>query len=348
MKGEHSLYGLWIMELPDRPISSSILLTGAGFTHNFGAPLAEGMWSLIFNHPSVSSEKRVQLLLRNKFDFEDVYQEVVKSGNYSKEEISVISDAVMSAYEAIDGNVINWTYDESSPYPVNIYQLTELLDLFSDNGRKLGFLFTLNQDLFIERHYHSEYLTVVPGIPTHNRSDWFTHRFNQPIDRHNYSILPGPGEAESNAYKDLLDYKCCYVKLHGSFGWRSHDGALKIVIGRGKEESISEEPLLKWNFSLFETVLRMHERRLLVVGYSFRDKHVNNIIASALRECGLRLFIIDPRRPKDFRDSAKQQERGEEIWNGVEGYFPYSLLQLYPKDQTRTEEAARLQEVLFG
>ena len=337
------------MELPDnRPISSSILLTGAGFTHNFGAPLAEGMWSLIFSHPSVSSEKRVQSLLRDNFDFEDVYHEIVKSGNYGEEEISAISDAVISAYEAIDGNVINWSFDESASYPVNIYQLTDLINLFSDNGRKLGFFFTLNQDLFIERHYHSEHLTVVPGIPIHDRSDWFTHRFNQPIDRQNYSILPGPDEADSVAYQDLLDYRCCYVKLHGSFGWRSYDGSLKIVIGRGKEESIAEEPLLKWNFSLFETVLRMPERRLLVVGYSFRDKHVNNIIASALRECGLRLFIIDPLSPREFREFTKNQERGEEIWERVEGYFPCSLLQLYPKDQTRTGEANRLQEVLFG
>ena len=42
-----------------------ILLTGAGFTKNFGGFLANEMWSKIHNHPMVQSKPKLKQLLMN-------------------------------------------------------------------------------------------------------------------------------------------------------------------------------------------------------------------------------------------------------------------------------------------
>jgi phosphatidylserine/phosphatidylglycerophosphate/cardiolipin synthase-like enzyme len=43
----------------------------------------------------------------------------------------------------------------------------------------------------------------------------------------------------------------------------------------------------------FENALSAADSRLLVIGYGFRDKHVNEVLERAIAK-GLRLFVIDP------------------------------------------------------
>ena len=56
-----------------------------------------------------------------------------------------------------------------------------------------------------------------------------------------------------------------------------------MVIGRGKVGQIHNAPLLKYYFELFRNVLFQPERRLFVIGYGFGDKHINKIIAEAVK-----------------------------------------------------------------
>ena len=74
-----------------------VLLTGAGFTHNFGTPLAQGMWSLILAHPAVQNLSRVRDLLLDDLDYESVYHSVVFGDDYATEEKDGISNAVAAA-----------------------------------------------------------------------------------------------------------------------------------------------------------------------------------------------------------------------------------------------------------
>lgn len=60
-------------------VHNPILLTGAGFTHNFGGFLANEMWALIFNSPDVQKRPSLASLLRKDFDYESVYQSVMYS-----------------------------------------------------------------------------------------------------------------------------------------------------------------------------------------------------------------------------------------------------------------------------
>ena len=43
---------------------TKILLTGAGFTHNFGLPLARHVWGMIFNDPNIQKAKQIREIFR--------------------------------------------------------------------------------------------------------------------------------------------------------------------------------------------------------------------------------------------------------------------------------------------
>ena len=131
------------MDLP-LPSISHILLTGAGFTHNFGAPLADEMWAWIFNGPEVKSAERVHALLRDNFDYEDAYHKVM-TGTYTDEEKTVIHNAVLQAYERIDDIMRKWSPGSGPIGRINKNKINELLALFAGNKRECGFFFTLNQ-----------------------------------------------------------------------------------------------------------------------------------------------------------------------------------------------------------
>ena len=65
-----------------------------------------------------------------------------------------------------------------------------------------------------------------------------------------------------------------------------------MVIGRGKEQLIQKEPLLAWYFKIFKEVLFQTNRHLLLIGYGFGDDHINDIIANAIKQYGLKIYII--------------------------------------------------------
>ena len=163
-----------------------ILLTGAGFTHNFGAPLSKGMWSSIFNHAQVQINSRLKSLLLRDVDFESVYHSITE-GKYNESEKLAINVAVADAYEKLDSIVKDWGFRSGSPHPVNIYKVQELIDLFSKVNKK-SFFFTLNQDLFIERHYYNGQRPIIPGIQ--HKQEWFSTLLKWPLRRGDYSRVP--------------------------------------------------------------------------------------------------------------------------------------------------------------
>jgi len=76
--------------------------------------------------------------------------------------------------------------------------------------------------------------------------------------------------------------------------------------------------------------LREPGRNLIVVGYGFGDKHINNVIADAIRDCGLRLYVISPKLPSEFKETLTPLNsfltgppiaRGTELWEGLYGYY---------------------------
>lgn len=307
-----------------------MLLTGAGFTHNFGGFLACEMWSKIFNNLLVQANAEAHRLLLDDFDFESVYSAKMSRG---EETIKIIRKAVEAAYKDLDDTIKNWVFNRDNPTALNTYGLGELLSFISSRGSDKGWFFTLNQDLYMERknNYRS------PGAS-----------FGQPsVDGDgggNVKLVALPDQAGVEKAKSTLN-NASYIKLHGSYGWVSSHGGNQMVIGKNKESDIDQEPLLKWYFEIFQNLIYEGDKKLLVIGYGFADNHINDILLKGVQEHRLSIYVINPTDPETFKNrlEGKPAHFGSyeiskylKIWDGVKGYFPYTLRQIFPPDQSRT------------
>ena len=144
-----------------------------------------------------------------------------------------------------------------------------------------------------------------------------------------------------------------YIKLHGSYGWVSPNGGTQMVIGKNKADDINREPLLKWYAELFEEQIYEGNKKLLIIGYSFGDKHINDVLLKGVREHNLGIYIINPTDPENIKNILEGYHEGsfdlldtQYIWKGVRGYFPYTLRQIFPPDQSDTTILAEIKKAL--
>jgi hypothetical protein len=126
-----------------------------------------------------------------------------------------------------------------------------------------------------------------------------------PLEKQDFITLPTEEELirkREERYSPRIIY---YIKLHGSYGWRSSDGVNRFIIGKDKEVELSREPLLSYYFDLFKEVLSKPRTKLLVIGYGFRDKHINHVIADAVAKSGLTIYVISPSELSLFIENLK-------------------------------------------
>lgn len=318
-------------------ISRNILLTGAGFTRNFGGFLADGMWSHIFNHPQIQNRQTIRDVLLRDFNYESIYNRILKgpADKFNDSEKEAIRVAVDGAYKRLDHSIINYL---SPPHEITLgnylYATNRFLDRFSGERNTISFFFTLNQDILIERFYESSQkpfvLLNVQRVPATGDSEKQRHN----LEGADYITLNPSSKLSNKPANDLSPNEFHYIKLHGSLNWRSSDGSNLMVIGEDKEQIIKSEPLLTNYFEIFKGVLCENERRLLIIGYGFRDKHINEIIATAVKEHGLKLYVVSPEPPESFinklycMDDKDTYPFGYQILEGLSGYFPQKLPEL--------------------
>lgn len=276
-------------------------------------------------------------LLKTDFNYESIYHQVI-NGNYTNEEKNSINIAINESYKLLDDIVREWTFNRDASYPVNIYGVNRFIERFSGNYEN-GLIFTLNQDLFIERHFNSVMVPLnLPGVAKTPDN----HKIILQLPLENTDFKPLPTHEDLRAYlranpiNSISPKTLNYIKLHGSFGWLSSTGTQMLVIGRQKESQISEEPLLSWYFSLFKEALSKPNRKLLVIGYGFMDHHINKVIADSINDFNLKLYVISPSDQSTFFSKFNNIEDGEIIHQAVVGYFPYKLLDIFPQDQSES------------
>jgi hypothetical protein len=140
--------------------------------------------------------------------------------------------------------------------------------------------------------------------------------------------------------------KLHYVKLHGSFNWRSSDGHSRMVIGKNKRGQIASEPLLEFYFNTFEKELSQKYGRLFVIGYSFLDEHINEVIAKS----GIELHIID-RLDFDLfkKELIEKKPHGREIEKRIcnSYYYPYPLIDIFAQVETDSHAWKTIKESFF-
>ena len=323
-------------------------MTGAGYTRNFGGFLAEDMWEKIFNEVTDSPTLK-SILSSNDFDYELAYHRV-HDGDYSNEEKKAINTAILKAYKKLDDIGQKYIPAANASKAKVLSGAKKIIDQLA-SWDEMNFFFTLNQDLFVERLISD---TCKPITTPYMQRFFLPTSIDSklPIKDADFKTVPTQDKLDNMKHATPLSHKeLHYIKLHGSFGWKASDGSDKLVIGRNKENQIANEPLLSWYFfDLFKKVLFQRERKLLIIGYGFRDDHINKVIAEAIERHALKLYIISPTTSSVFKDELIKADQvyGSKIFEGRTGYIRASFETLFPSDGNDTDEWRELKEIFFG
>jgi SIR2-like domain len=315
-----------------------ILLTGAGFTKTYGGYLASEMWAAILNQVEVQKDSKLRAEMLNNLDFESFYYKVQSSTDYTDEQRERLTEAIRKAYEGMD-TILRGLNSNMSETAYGVCR--SFLRIFAAETRQKGFIFTLNQDLFVERFYSNDDHTRslgIPGLPTD--SNWFRGDHKFAFDKNTSSILPDEARLQKikNTFWSKGTGQLKYVKLLGSYGWTVAAGSNAMVLGQNKASTIEKEPLLSWYGDLFREVLLWEKRKVLVViGYSFRDPHINRVIADGIRKGVLQLCIISPQTPESFQNdlcgahgfNVETKPEADCLWTGICQYWPNKVTDFY-------------------
>lgn len=316
----------------DHKFKELIIFTGAGFTKNYGGFLAEEMWARIFNDPKVQASARIRALLENDFDFERVYSNVFDGPvSYTDEERNILRESIEKAYKNLDDAIRGWVQNDDNPTSFNSYGLTDLTNLLNGGSNEKGLFVTLNQDLLMERQYQWRW----PGVNPMGGKFYQIHGIE--LDQSDFVRLPATTDLQKIDQDIQSHVGIIYIKLHGSYGWLTADGTQQMVLGKNKPEAIEKEPLLKRYFDIFQTAIKEGNRKMLIIGYRFQDEHINKILLEGVGEFGLKIYIINPNSPSDFKDYLDHYiHYALPLWSSVRGYYPYTLKQIFSPNQEKT------------
>lgn len=126
---------------------------------------------------------------------------------------------------------------------------------------------------------------------------------------------------------EVSDVKILLYKLHGSVNWE-YDQSYELIKEKDQEDLSDKEPLIIFgsnskmlSFDPFLHILSEFRRKLsrsnlfIVIGYSFHDKYINNLLIQQLAmESNKRLVIVDPAlKDKTSEDFVKELEKIQTI-----------------------------------
>lgn len=149
--------------------------------------------------------------------------------------------------------------------------------------------------------------------------------------------------AKAAAEKHLDDNNYLpYLKMHGSTNWRDSSGNHIVIIGTNKKEDIDKYELTKWYNKYFYHILTTTINKLLIIGYGFMDKHINEALIKGMTSGKLKVYVLDNQNPRDFKNKMTNKlnenerkdsyENRRAIYNFLAGYFPYSLEDIYREE----------------
>jgi hypothetical protein len=272
-----------------------ILLTGAGFSFNWGGLLASDMFSRLLGSALLDDPLR-QMLWKNRENsggFEDVLAALqVATDADSIRRFEILTSELVGLFNLMGQAFMQRQFEFRDP-PDNRYSLASFLKRFDA-------IFSLNQDTLLEQKYIPFVMDArwgrahLPGLkypatfkPTGSDHDRIAIMEPNPSD---FKISPGVQP---------------YIKLHGSCNWvEGPSGSRILVMGGQKAVSIGRFPILTWYHQEFHNLLNRAGAKLMVIGYSFSDVHINNAIIDAIKGGSLKIFLVDPLGEKilDKRD----------------------------------------------
>lgn len=258
---------------------ANYLLIGAGFTRNWGGPLSEEITGSLLGE--LHDDPELTALLR-KGPFEDAFQGFVqpKSADVAGERALRFQRAVTALFSRLNKSLVTKRFEFNNELEFSVQRFLAKFDA----------IFSLNQDLLLEIHYVQTFISqgkwngvTIPGmtpIPPHGDSG--------PTDLTRWRWTPTEGSGGGRGMQPLY-------KLHGSSNWQTQEGELLLIMGNTKAGAIERFAVLRAYQDEFSKRLNSGKSKLMVIGYSFQDDHINSIIERASRQNSLGTFLVDPR-----------------------------------------------------
>ncbi len=257
------------------------LLTGAGFSRNWGGWLANEVFEYLLGAPEIDDYLR-NILWSAKLQgqgFEGALSTVQddyssKKSEAAKQHLDKLTKAVIGMFNTMQVAFNKLDHRASDP------RLQRLLSQFDA-------IFTLNQDTLLETLYagpvrwserwYGSYLPYMKLIEEPNQA---------------YQFMLRSPMMQSSEFIAQENYQPIY-KLHGSYNWFAEPhGEQLLVMGGNKTASISAFKVLARYQSEFQEILCQPDTHLMVIGYSFGDPHINDALQTAAIK-GLKVFIVD-------------------------------------------------------
>lgn len=271
---------------------ADLLLIGAGFSRNWGGWLATEAFEHLLGSPEVSKDAGLRRLLwrhQERGGFEDALAELqaqfAQDPNAARGPLMSLQDAVKRMFDDMNAAFMaatDWQFGQQHIER----QISTFLTRFDA-------IFTLNQDVLLEHHYANDNVALIskknwagPKLPGMRRIPPQEPLHANSWSRSTWCPLPDDGFEADGRFQPIY-------KLHGSSNWTQADGQPLLIIGGAKVREIGQTPILSWYFKMFEDSLTAGDAKLMVIGYGFRDEHINAAIARGV-EKGLKLFIVAP------------------------------------------------------
>jgi hypothetical protein len=322
--------------------SKRVLLTGAGFSKNWGGLLATEFWFHLLGAPHLRGNESIRSLLLDNFNFEDVY-EIVQNGDYSNVDKQAMKEAtgdvLIHQEDLLNRSIVNSGTVEAMRQFLGFFQRNP----FEEREFETSYIFTLNFDLLIEKFstYWSPALDL-PGVSPF--AGW--PQSDHPYGAFTLQTVAGLASRPPDNWPPELVGKHNYIKLHGSFGWgfeTETDATDRFVIGTQKKNIIGRHAILDWYGQVFKAACCSGDVRLFVSGYSFTDVHINQSIIEGIKTSGLRIWIHNPTPPETLAIHLHTRvPDGTTIWNGLMGYSTSPLFDIMTTLDWRQGEGDRI------
>jgi hypothetical protein len=264
-----------------------LLLIGAGFSRNWGGWLSDEVTDYFLTCEEVRNDRNIRDALahsRRRGGFESALSalqaDFLHRGAIRGEQVARLQTAILRMFADMDRafSQINFEFQNEIPYLVRTFLA------------KFDAIFGLNQDCLLERHYFNANIQLsnpirwngwqIPGTRV------IVDPGRDPLDTTPLRRTPDPTNFR---VEDKLQP---YFKIHGSYNWETDAGQKLLVMGANKMTSIQDHGLLRWSFETFKAYFA-RPTRLMIIGYGFRDEHINRVLIDAATARRLELFVID-------------------------------------------------------
>jgi hypothetical protein len=322
------------LELPNdfnENTNRNILLTGAGFSKDFGALLANEISIRLFNSKEITPDIKKKIAHIEDSNYEEVYESI------TDDEKVIYKELLLDIFKEIDSKL-------------KIKNLSQIMKLFF-NQAQYNFIFTLNQDLLLERYFLSDSLVrqsefrgnneaIKKNLDSIIRTNFsYTNYSLSNVVKHapNSNGCIQPGEYFFDDFVQVIKFeKSClpkigfnnYIKIHGSSNWEDSEGNNMLITGKSKKSLLKKHKVLQYSFAMLEKTLSIAELKIVIIGYSFTDQHINKVLLNSIKN-GSKLFIIDPMKFDRFKKNLKMDSNDKDdkstFIDAIEKYFDHLL-----------------------